>query len=213
MSKRIKVDDRSLERIKDNLDDELSEIIQRGNGEIEELMNFIKNKTSIEEEDIDEIPVSDSLQVYCIIRIVTFLETFCRGYFIRLIDTFGKDFPSTIETNLSHLKQLRKDSEITNGWIVADALNFQHFDKKSEKEMNIYKIFSTVLDIDLFAEMIKKQSKMPEIHESIIHLLKERHSVVHELKYSTWKEDDLTDAYQKVIYFIETLHGVIKEKR
>lgn len=210
LGKTVRISDKNLERIKKNLSDELYNIVERAVGEIDSIIDYINKKKKEQEEDLDDDFMSDSLSVYAIIRSVTFLETFLRTSFIILIDLYDKDFDLGVEISLKHLKQLRKETEITNGQIIADSLNFQKFES-SDKEYDVYKIFSKVLGINnIFSEMVKKEKDIPEIHKTIVKLLEERHSIVHDLKYTRWTSQEIEDSATSVLKFVVTLNAVSK---
>lgn len=216
LKKTIKISDKTFSRIKSSLPDELASLVKRISGEFDSIFEYLdrKQKEYDSEDFFDDEDgfIADSLKVYCIIRIVTFLETFLRTSFIILIDQYDKNFDLNVEISLQHLKQLRKDSAITNGQIMADSLNFQKFES-NDKEYDIYKIFSNVLGIQIFPLMIKKEPRIPEIHQSIVKLLEERHSIVHDLKYSLWKNEDIDNSLTAVFDFVVILNEVAKEHR
>lgn len=212
MGKSIRIDEATLERIKNSLSDELYSTVERATAELDDIITWLEN---FDEDTIDDIDlsVSGSLSVYCIIRLVTFLETVLKTSFIILIDEYDRDFDLQITTNLEHLKQIRNKKEFTNGKIVADSLNFQRFESDG-KELDIFKIFSKVLDIDdVYHEMVVKNSNIPKIRENISNLIKERHSIVHELRYTTWEVKQIEEAYKSVVDFIVIINIVIKEFR
>jgi len=215
MARRVTIDDRTIEQIMSSSNDELSVMIRNVGAELIEVLKYIdkieNEKSSSKRVDEDQ-GFANSLKIYLIIRLVTTLETTCRKAFILLIDEFDKVFDSTIETSFNNLKTINKEQTITLGKIVASSLNFQKFES-SDKELDVFKIFTKVLDVDVFAKLVDEDSKIPLMRPVIEDLVNERHRLVHEISFTDWDIQKIKLAFFDVFSFLKSLGNVIKKNR
>ena len=168
----IRFDEQLKNKINRNMTSELYLIYNNGLDEFDRLESLLDGNIT------DEQKIS--VRNYYVVRIISVLEAFLRNTFIILIDHNQRDYKISIKTDLDGLKQLRKkETEFTNGEIIANSLNFQRLERGKATDPSIYTIFGEVLDGDIYAIM-SQNSEFQAIYDTLIDLLHERHRIVHD---------------------------------
>ena len=200
----IKFNAQLKEKINRSMRAELYEIYNNGIDEFDGIEDLLSS-------DIKDTQ-KNSIRNYYVVRIISVLEAFLRNSFIILIDYYQRDFKITIQIDLDGLKELRnKQTEFTNGAIIANSLNFQRLERGIKGDSTIYRIFEQVLDDDIYARMARIAGFL-QVYDTLIDVLKERHRIAHDIQgtvYTTEMLKGARDAFEKFIVMFSDVRNDI----
>ena len=204
--KPVKLDDYLFKQIKNNVSETLGKSIDRVKKETLEIDDIIKI------EKISKIELR-SIRNYYVIRTVTFLEKCLKTLFIEFIDKHELNYEGKIILRLKDLKLLRKNSDFTNGEIIANRINFQNF-RNEEENLSIMRIFSDMFQVDnLLKKMKDTNNKTEGYYRKILELIDERNKVVHDFQDTKFSMSECINSFSAMIGFLTIFLDTINEYR